>query len=159
MFRKRKFWENVGESLGKGEIFDKTLRELLGRRVDEEFYEREEELKETEKMIRCYEEAIGMEIALKKAINVALQNDANQISAKVLMKEKWPDTIWKKWQLYCSVNGILYEFDEQEKSIFLYVDEDVVGCCGDDYDDIDQYGNPIINGIVYDEECPQNCNR
>ena len=20
-------------------------------------------------------------------------------------------------------------------------------------------GNPIINGIVYDEECPQNCNR
>ena len=100
-----------------------------------------------------------MEIALKKAINVALQNDANQISAKVLMKEKWPDTIWKKWQLYCSVNGILYEFDEQEKSIFLYVDEDVVGCCGDDYDDIDQYGNPIINGIVYDEECPQNCNR
>lgn len=64
MFRKRKFWENVGESLGKGEIFDKTLRELLGRRVDEEFYEREEELKETEKMIRCYEEAISMEIQL-----------------------------------------------------------------------------------------------
>ena len=26
MFRKRKFWENVGESLGKGEIFDKTDR-------------------------------------------------------------------------------------------------------------------------------------
>lgn len=145
------FWEKVAACLEVCQIFDKDLRTLLGKRVDE-FYSKSDKLKETDRLIRCYCEAIGTVMALKKAVEETIKTDSKEISAKVFIQEEWPDVIWKEWTAYCSCNGIVYEVDKKESKIFLFRDEECAGLIGDEYDYFDEVGNLVIDGVVYSEQ-------
>lgn len=145
------FWESVAVGLGKWNAFGEELRKLLGKRVDE-FYSKSDELKETERQIRCYCEAIGSVMSLKKAVEEAVKNDAKEISAKILIQEEWPDAIWKEFHSYCNANGIVYEVEKKESKIFLFRDEECAGLIGDDYDYFDEVGNLIIDGVAYGKQ-------
>ena len=160
----RIFWNNVSEGLEREKRFEKKIKKLLGQRV-EEFYSESTNLAETENEIRCYGEVIGAMMTLKKAIEKALAtDDVKEISARVVMQEKWPNEIWDEIHSYFNSNGILYEFDKEEKKIFLFRDEECAGLVGDDFDTLDEFGNPVEGDTTYEVctncvECPgrDNC--
>ncbi len=150
----RVFWKNVSESLGQKSKFDEELRELLGKRV-EEFNSDSDNLENTEKEIRIYCEVIGAIMALKKAAEVAFESDCKKISAQVVMQEKWPEEVWKRLHTYFDCRGIEYEFDEKSKEIILFRNEEFEDYLGDDFDYLDEYGNPVFeeNGSMPCTNC------
>ena len=160
----RIFWNNVSEGLERENRFEKKLKKLLGQRV-EEFYSESTNLAETENEIRCYGEVIGAMMTLKKAIEKALAtDDVKEISAQVVMQEKWPEEVWKRLHTYFDCRGIEYEFDEASKEIILFRNEEFEDYLGDDFDYLDEYGNPVEGDTTYEVctncvECPgrDNC--
>ena len=145
--RDRMFWKNVATSLERGDLFQKELRSLLGRRVNE-VLTKAETLEETESQIRAYCEAIGDLMVLKDAVIDAVKNDSKEISAKIAMQENWPTELWERLHSYFDFNAIDYEIDKKKEKITLYRDEDVIGLV-DDYSYEDADGNVVL-------ETPQN---
>lgn len=50
------------------------------------------------------------------------------------------------------MNVMFYEVNKKQSKIFLFCDEECAGLIGDDYDDFNEFGDFVIDGVMYGEK-------